>query len=89
MKKKTIQAAIMKPEEFSHFHISHAQTHSYTLTHTHTNIQNSLAPTADNSVTKPVTISRRSMFRYIKMEVLSGVFTRYLHYIHKHTSALF
>ena len=68
MKKNTIQAAIMKPEEFSliltpiHTQI-HSLTHTHTHTHTHTdtsNIQSSLAPTADDSITKPVTISRLS-----------------------------
>lgn len=59
--------------------------HTSIYTHSHTDIQNVLAPTADNSVTKPVTISRRSLFTYIKMEVLLGLITYYLHYIYKHT----
>lgn len=56
MKNKTIQAAIMQPEDVSYSH-THTLSHTYTfaLTHTLFNIQNPLSPTADNRVTKPVT----------------------------------
>lgn len=67
----TIQAAIMQPVVFPHSRIS--DTHTQT-----SNIQNSLALTAGDRVTTPVTISRRSSFTYIKMEVLSGLITTLL-----------
>lgn len=81
MDEKTIQAEIMKLEVFSHLSHTHTQIHSYTH-----NILSSLAPTADNSVTKPVTISRRSMFLdTLRWKCFQDYLQCYLHYIHKHT----